>query len=683
MKKLIYSSYTKFIAVVAIILCGVLAVNVVVDTASWFMSEDEQIYGFEDSFDKSDYFTLMLYEPGEIVREAYNAFDRHQNESEYYDNTFYENYGDVDKKISISDAALYEYIDANLSRMRNADKVDYFISINDRIFTNCGAKRAEDIVRDRFYFYAGRDESGNVYSGTSSRTAWPRGYIEIISRYNTTDVISVSASITEDYAAECERIWKTQEARIRDAFYNALALVILALLLLIYLIAVCGKTKDGEHKPMWLDSIWTEIHLGIIGFGGFGTLFLGATAIDELFTSHFPLYMGKATVLAISAVGGLIVLTSLLSIIRKIKCKTFISGSFICIIFRWLLRSWAKLRHFIRGCAKPLTGKTGLILIAMLFIYTAVIGLCGIFTLEAPLFFFFAIALFVFACFVLAYRAKDIDEIKRGAEEVRNGNRTYKIPETRSEDLRELAQNINETATGLDKSVSAKLRAERLKTELITNVSHDLKTPLTSIISYTELLQSVENLPEEARDYIQIIAKKGDRLKNLTQDLFDISKVQSGNEVINFEKLNISLLINQSLGEHDSEIKESGLNFCVNVDKELYILADGRKMSRVIGNLISNILKYTMQNTRVFISAFEKDNEVIVEFKNIASYPMEFDAEEIMGRFVRGDESRTIDGNGLGLAIARSYIQAQNGTFDIVIDGDLFKAIIKFQENSV
>ena len=151
--------------------------------------------------------------------------------------------------------------------------------------------------------------------------------------------------------------------------------------------------------------------------------------------------------------------------------------------------------------------------------------------------------------------------------------------------------NINDIAIGLDESVTAKVKAERLKTELITNVSHDLKTPITSIISYTELLSKIEDLPEEAKNNVAVIAKKSDRLKRLTQDLFDISKVQSGNDDIVLEKLDVSLLINQALGEHDNEIRSSGLPFCVDAPKELFISADGRKMSRVLSNLINNILK--------------------------------------------------------------------------------------------
>ena len=197
-----------------------------------------------------------------------------------------------------------------------------------------------------------------------------------------------------------------------------------------------------------------------------------------------------------------------------------------------------------------------------------------------------------------------------------------------------------------------------------------------------EELTTIEDLPEEARDYVSVISKKSERLKNLTLDLFDISKVQSGNEDVILEKIDVSVLINQSLGEHDNEIKSSELPFFVEAPKELYIAADGRKMSRVVSNLINNILKYTLKNTRVFITAFEKEGNVIIEFKNIASYPMNFNPDEITQRFTRGDESRTQEGNGLGLAIAKSYTEICNGKFEIVTDGDMFKAILTFRKYS-
>ena len=543
-----------------------------------------------------------------------------------------------------------------------------------------------------FYRLVTRDEKGNNEIVSSQNRYYSYPLLDELSLYDKTTSIVVCTSIKEEYANECKVIWDRQSTIINKTFTSTLIYAIFALLLFIYLLCVCGKNKDGEHKSMWLDNIWTEVHLVAMGGIGFGAVVLCVILLDEFYTGHFPLNMMNMVVGISAAITSAVVITSLLSIIRNIKCKRFVESSIIVRVIRWCFKIFVKVLVWLRNgfvgyrnlLFKTLSKKTGVILISMLFAYTALIGLFGIFTLEAGNLFwiFVGIALFGFASFFIAHRSKDIDEIKKGVSEVRNGNVAYKIPELKSEDMKALATNINDIAKGLDESVSAKVKAERMKTELITNVSHDLKTPLTSIISYTELLANVEGLPEEAKDYAQIIANKSDRLKTLTQDLFDISKVQSGNESVVLEKLDVSLLINQSLGEHDNEIKKSELPFCVNAPKELYISADGRKMSRVISNLISNILKYTMKNTRVFISAYEENGEVIMEFKNIASYPMDFNAEEIVGRFVRGDESRTQEGNGLGLAIAKSYTEICNGKFEIVLDGDMFKAILKFRKYS-
>lgn len=442
---------------------------------------------------------------------------------------------------------------------------------------------------------------------------------------------------------------------------------------------------------MWLDNIWTEIHLAAAGGSGICTVMVGVLLLDEYISGRFAHNLLHWIMGSVAFLASIIIITSLLSIIRNIKCRRFIESSIIFRVIRLCLRILIKIaKWFFRGFKafwkavfRILSKKSGIIMIGSLFIYTAIIGIFGLFSaIFASVWIFLGILLFGFACFILAYRAKDFDEIKKGVSEVRNGNVAYKIPELKCEDMRALAVNINDIAKGLDESVSAKVKAERMKTELITNVSHDLKTPITSIISYTELLSQIENLPEEARDYVSVISKKSERLKNLTLDLFDISKVQSGNEDIILEKIDVSLLINQSLGEHDNEIQISELPFIVEAPKELYIAADGRKMSRVVSNLINNILKYTMKNTRVFITAFEKEGNVVIEFKNIASYPMNFNSDEITQRFTRGDESRTQEGNGLGLAIAKSYTEICNGKFEIVTDGDMFKAILTFRKYS-
>jgi len=683
MKKIIYSNYTKFIAVVLFITSIVLGALTVTNGIAEYGNEKEVIYRFENDFSEARHFSHLLDAPESAIFNAYHNFYLVDGETETVDK---------ERPLIVNGETIEQNIKKKLDDLYCADKINYYVKWNDTVFTNCGASSEQELMTAEFYRLATRDEKGNNEIVSSQNRYYSYPLLDELSLYDKTTSIVVCTSIKEEYANECKVIWDRQSTIINETFTSTIIYVIFALILFIYLLCVCGKNKDGEHKSMWLDNIWTEVHLVAMVGIGFGAVVLCVILLDEFYTGHFPLNMMNMVVGISAAITSAVVITSLLSIIRNIKCKRFVESSIIVRVIRWCFKIFVKVLVWLRNgfvgyrnlLFKTLSKKTGVILISMLFAYTALIGLFGIFTLEAGNLFwiFVGIALFGFASFFIAHRSKDIDEIKKGVSEVRNGNVAYKIPELKSEDMKALATNINDIAKGLDESVSAKVKAERMKTELITNVSHDLKTPLTSIISYTELLANVEGLPEEAKDYAQIIANKSDRLKTLTQDLFDISKVQSGNESVVLEKLDVSLLINQSLGEHDNEIKKSELPFCVNAPKELYISADGRKMSRVISNLISNILKYTMKNTRVFISAYEENGEVIMEFKNIASYPMDFNAEEIVGRFVRGDESRTQEGNGLGLAIAKSYTEICNGKFEIVLDGDMFKAILKFRKYS-
>jgi len=681
MKKFLYSNYTKTIAVLLFIVSIVLGALTVTNGIAEYCKERELIYGFESDFNEARHFSSLLDAPESAIFNAYHNFYHVDDENETVDR---------ERPLIINGETIEQNIEKKLNELYCADKINYYVKWNDTVFTNCGATSEQELMTAQFYRLTTKDENGNTERASSQNRYYSHPLLDELSLYDKTTSIVVCTSIKEAYVDECKVVWDRQSAIVNETFTTAVVYVVLALLLFIYLLCVCGKTKDGEHKSMWLDNIWTEVHLAAIGGLGFGAIVICVILLDDYFTGHFPYNLMNIVVGISATIASAVVITSILSIIRNIKCKRFVESSIIVRVIRWCWKTFVKVLVWLRngfvGCRNLVFGtlskKTGIILISMLFVYTALIGMFGFLGYNEELFIVFGVLLFFFGAFVVAYRAKDLDEIKKGVSEVRNGNVAYKIPELKSEDMKVLATNINDIAKGLDESVSAKVKAERMKTELITNVSHDLKTPLTSIISYTELLANVEGLPEEAKDYAQIIANKSDRLKTLTQDLFDISKVQSGNESVVLEKLDVSLLINQSLGEHDNEIKKSELPFCVNAPKELYISADGRKMSRVISNLISNILKYTMKNTRVFISAYEENGEVVMEFKNIASYPMEFNVDEIVGRFVRGDESRTQEGNGLGLAIAKSYTEICNGKFEIVLDGDMFKAILKFRKYS-
>jgi hypothetical protein len=224
------------------------------------------------------------------------------------------------------------------------------------------------------------------------------------------------------------------------------------------------------------------------------------------------------------------------------------------------------------------------------------------------------------------------------------------------------------------------MKSERLKSELITNVSHDLKTPLTSIINYVDIIKMKNTSRENIDEYIEILDRKAQRLKTLIEDLFEVSKMTSGSVELNLEKIDIAALLNQAIGEFNDKIESSSLKFKVTIPTEkIYATLDGKKTWRAFENLIGNAIKYSLPNTRVFIDLKTVDNTAILTFKNVASYEMDFNPEEIFERFKRGDKSRNTDGSGLGLAIAKSIIDLQQGTFNIETDGDLFKAIIKFK----
>jgi len=683
MRKIVYSSITKFIAVVIFILGIVGGVLTGADGIMEYCNQEEEIYNFENDFSESWYISNLLGDPENVVYNAYRSV--------FYE---YDGYGlqrPIEEDISSEEIRLKleNNLKERFAEYYNSGKVNYYVQWNDLVLTNCGAKSAEDLMQGEYYSYLKREPGGHIDRQMPNNKHIYRGYLlEEFEQFDQTSTIVIACSVDEDIVAEYKAIWELQEGIVIDTITYTIANAGIALLMLIYLICVCGKTPDGEYKNMWLDNVWLEGHLAAIAAFGVGGVAVCFLVIEQYAYGDFPRNLVYPILGAVSGLVSLVLISSLLSIIRNIKTRRLIETSIILRLVRWCFRTlkkivrwvWRKNKAFWKAIFRLLSKKTGVILVGMLFGYTAFIGILGILTPESPLPVIIGVLLFGFAAFVVARRSVDLDEVKKGVSEVRNGNVAYKIPELRCEDMKALAANINDIAMGLDESVSAKVKAERMKTELITNVSHDIKTPITSIINYTELLSKVDGLPEEAKDYVAVIAKKSDRLKNLTQDLFDISKVQSGNDEVVLEKLDVALLIGQALAEHDNEIQSSGLQFCVDTPKELFISADGRKMSRVMSNLIGNILKYTMQNTRVFISAADKAGVIEIVLKNISAYPLNFSAEEITGRFVRGDESRTAEGNGLGLAIVKSYTEICNGTFDVVLDGDMFKAILKFRK---
>ncbi len=662
MKKILYSRAMKIIAVLLVIVYAAIGSYQLTDLVMWDI-RSSGVYNFEGSFGESTHVYSLLHSVEWRVDDAYLR----PTESEETEG--------ASPELSLSE------LERSLSALSSEDRIYYYVAVNDRVWTNYG-ENPDTLCELDYYKKCAVDEQGEIEMKTSLRDA----SFALSTSDVTGDRITVISALQPAYADGARILWEMEE---RQFFEHVLQIALTALLFLGffgYLIAVAGTDRNGEKKSSWVDRVFTEVHMGFL----FGTVSLGAwlwfLLVNDGERLAHRIWIPLSVL--IGACVGALALTSSLSLVRKIKHGSFLKTSAVVWILKglWRVTVWlgkaigkgiGTLRRFL---VQRLFKKTAMIFCAILLIYTAVIGFCGILAAWDPVAIVFGVLVFLVGCFFLAYRGADLDRIKLGLRKVREGDFGYRIEAVKSEDVKMMAEDIGGIAEGMERSLAERVRAERMKTELITNVSHDLKTPLTSIISYTELLAGVEGLPEEAKDYVTVISAKSGRLKKLTQDLFDISKAQSGNEEVITERLDASLLIQQALGEYDREITESGLIFCVDSGKELYFNADGRKMSRVVGNLIENVLKYTMAHTRVFIRAEEQEGEIRMEFKNISSYPLNFDPAEIVGRFARGDESRSTEGNGLGLAIAKSYTELCGGTFRVVTDGDLFKVVLTFPE---
>ncbi|MBO0580899.1 sensor histidine kinase [Clostridium botulinum] len=278
-------------------------------------------------------------------------------------------------------------------------------------------------------------------------------------------------------------------------------------------------------------------------------------------------------------------------------------------------------------------------------------------------------------------KANYLNEILKATKDIIHGNLDYVLKENDRGILGKIAHNINNMKEGYKKSLEEQIKSERLKTELITNVSHDLKTPLTSIINYIDLLKKEDLSKDEINGYISVLDRKSKRLKSLIEDLFEASKMSSGAVELNIEKINVTALLKQSIAEFEEKITKSSLELKFKYDNnKTYANLDGKKTWRVFENLINNIIKYSQPNTRVYIDLIETNTKIIITMKNISRYEMDFSADEIFERFKRGDKARNTDGSGLGLAIAKSISELQGGSLNIIIDGDLFKVIVEFNK---
>ena len=374
-------------------------------------------------------------------------------------------------------------------------------------------------------------------------------------------------------------------------------------------------------------------------------------------------------------------LTGLLSLIRRIKAGVLWKNSILKILCRWLLRICKAVVEFVGMIVSNLSciWKTILafgIFWVLEFIFVLSIFIYGADGLTVLILLLANIVPFIY----LMYRSVGMNTIQKGIRKISDGEVEYQIPlKNLRGDQKTMAEKINSIGEGLDAAVEKSMRSERLKTDLITNVSHDIKTPLTSIINYVELLKQENFEDPKIKRYIEVLEQKSQRLKNLTEDVVEASKVSSGNISLEYVQLNLTEMLQQVSGEFEEKFKEKNLKeVLILPGGETVIRADGRRTWRIFENIYNNASKYAMEGTRVYAELVKRDGRAIFTLKNISSQELNISADELTERFIRGDISRSTEGSGLGLSIAKSLTTMQGGSFDLYLDGDLFKVTIQF-----
>ncbi len=453
----------------------------------------------------------------------------------------------------------------------------------------------------------------------------------------------------------------------------------MTILILLYLSISIGHKNGVEGiSTTDFDKIPLEIILGIsvaiftiimlMTFGGITPSDI-SLEVSLVVTAYFSIYIVIAIIFDTT--------------VRRLKAKMFWKTTIIGKFFKIFEKMFTKLENFfkeLRGTSKFFDKTTKkFILDCIIAIVFAIIVLLifhqnFIFTtlLETGI-----VIIFVFR---ILKAIADYDKIEEKLKEMYDGNNNETLD--RNEFLPEFYQSvdyINDISNGFERAIQDRIKSERLKTELITNVSHDIKTPLTSIINYVDLLKKEDIKNEKANEYIEILDSKSQRLKKLIEDLVEASKVSTGNVKLKLEKINIIELLNQAIGEFEDKFEAKKLEIILDSkESEIYILADSRYMYRIIENLFSNISKYALENSRVYIDIIKKSNQVYIEMKNISKEKLNISAEELMQRFVRGDKSRTTEGSGLGISIAQNLTEIQKGVFNLKLDGDLFRVELIF-----
>lgn len=556
-------------------------------------------------------------------------------------------------------------------------------------------KNENDIIKETY-----EEESTNLYITDEGESV--EGETDI----DTTDTVPDTSKYYDEFTyeitiqynenSETNYIGITRKAYdiIADNKTNIIIIAILSFIIslvdLIIIMRVAGHTEKSDNIYISkFDKFPADILIVI--FGAFNVLLAcGFVAFLDWLDYGYQEFNFNAiliSLLTLCVVGVFVdfVLLAILIMTTSVRCKTstFIKST---IIFKLIVLIIKVLKFLWKGFVKgikafgrllrkiPLVWKTVIAIIVLIFL-ELVLYVVSI-DWFPPSMLFFNLSLCVGVIFI-AILLKDI---KNGTEEIANGN-VYKKIDTKYLflDLKDHAENINNMSDGIQKAVAEQMKSERFKTELITNVSHDIKTPLTSIINYVDLLEKEEINNETAKEYIDVLSRQSSRLKKLIDDLLEASKASTGNINVNLMKFELGILLSQALGEYEERFEKNNLQIILNkTDEMLLVMADNRHMWRVFDNVLNNIAKYAQSGTRVYIDSKRNGQFAEISFRNISKEPLNISGDELMERFVRGDSSRNTEGSGLGLSIAKSLTEVQKGNLEIKIDGDLFKVILKF-----
>lgn len=451
--------------------------------------------------------------------------------------------------------------------------------------------------------------------------------------------------------------------------FSALISIVLCVVIYSYLFVVIGHSNSSDSTVKV--SAFNNIPIDIFSCIVFASFIFGVLLIDYFKSFVTQIAFSTFVITAFYFVS----LWYLLSGVVQIKAKTILKHTAIY----WILKKIKKIGGLIKHIYKNFSTIYKVILVMAAY-WVAQLIFMGINAYENDNLIIGWLFLNGIVSVVLLLCAIAFQRVKQGGEKIVNGDLENKIDTAYMfGDIKDFAESLNNINQGLQSAIDDKVKSERFKTELITNVSHDIKTPLTSIVNYVDLIQKEECDNEKINEYIEVLDRQSKRLKKLIEDLVEASKATTGNITVELTKCNLSVLINQALGEFSQKLDDKNLQVVQNIQNdEIYILADGRRLWRVIDNLLNNICKYALSGTRVYIDLIENNGKAEMTFKNISEEPINVSANDLTERFVRGDRSRNTEGSGLGLSIAKSLTELQNGSFEITTDADLFKVKIIF-----